>query len=549
MKKEILFKNNFIINIIKKDLFNKKYKIIKTRFPPEPNGYLHIGHVKSLYLNFNIAKKYNGIFNLRFDDTNPIYENIKYIKSIIKDIKWLGININNIYYTSSYFNKFYNYAIKLIKKKLAYIDELSKKKIKKYKGTLINFGKNSPYRNRSIKKNLNLLKKMKMGYFSEGSICLRAKINMSSSNIIMRDPILYRIKYIKHHQTIKKWCIYPTYDFSHCISDSLEKISHSLCTLEFIENRILYNWILKKLNIIFIPKQYEFSKLNLTFSILSKKKLKFLINKKIVNGWDDPRIPTLSAYRKRGYNPNSIFSFCKNIGISKKENTININMLESYIRNNLNINALRVMGVLNPLTIIIKNMGKQIEMILMLRNPKNLKMGFRILPFSNKIYIDKYDFREKPNKKYKRLILNKKIRLRNSYIIKAKKIIKNICGIIKKIYCYYYINTLNKNQINYKINNVIHWVSKKHSILITINLYDYLFKVSNPIKYKNLISIINPFSFIIINGYVEPSLFYSKIKNSYQFERIGYFNLNNYNYNYKNNIIFNRIINLKKKKL
>ncbi|WGS66458.1 MAG: glutamine--tRNA ligase [Enterobacteriaceae bacterium Cmel21] len=545
MEKNI-FKKNFIINIIKKDLFYKKYKKIKTRFPPEPNGYLHIGHVKSLFLNYYISKHYNGIFNLRFDDTNPVYENIKYIKSIKQNIKWLGINVNNIYYTSNYFNQIYDYAIELIIKKLAYVEKLSKKKIKKYKGNLTNLGKNSPYRNKSVIKNLNIFKKMKKGYFSEGTMCLRAKINMYSPNIIMRDPILYRIKYISHYRTIKKWCIYPTYDFSHCISDAIEKISHSLCTLEFTKNRILYNWILKNLTISFNPCQYEFSKLNLTFSILSKKKLNFLVNNKIVNGWNDPRMPTLSAYKKKGYTAKSILSFCKNIGISKKENIIDIMMLESYVRNDLNINALRVMGVLNPLTIIIKNMGIQTEMILIQLHPKKKNLGFRIVPFSRKIYIDKYDFKEKFDKKYKRLILGKKIKLRNSYIIKAKKINKNICGIIKTIYCNYYLNITNQKKNNYKLKNIIHWVSKKHSILVFIYLYNNLFKTPNPLKYKNLITIINPFSLIIKNSYIEPSLFYSQNKKTYQFERIGYFYLNNYNY--KNNLIFNRIITLKQNK-
>ncbi|WMC20286.1 MAG: glutamine--tRNA ligase [Enterobacteriaceae bacterium PSpyr] len=536
---------NFIINIIKKDLFKKKYKIIKTRFPPEPNGYLHIGHAKSLFLNSYISKKYNGIFNLRFDDTNPIYENIKYIKSIIKDIKWLGININNIYYTSNYFNKIYKYAVKLIKQNLAYVDKLSKNKIKKKRGTLTYKGKNSPYRNQNINTNLKLFKKMKKGYFSEQSLCLRAKINMSSSNIIMRDPILYRIKYNLHNQTIKKWCIYPTYDFSHCISDAIEKISHSLCTLEFIDNRILYNWIIKNIKIKFRPCQYEFSKLNLTFSILSKRKLKFLVNNKFVNGWDDPRMPTLSAYKRRGYDNNSIISFLKNININKQENIIDINMLESYIRNNLNINALRIMGVLNPLKVILINMEKYTEMILMLNHPIKKKMGFRLVPFYYKIYIERSDFKEKKKKKYKGLILGNKVRLRNSYIIKAKKIIKNICGIIKTIFCYYYSNTLNKNQNGYKKNDVIHWVSKKHYLNINVNLYNYLFKKPNIIKKKNLIKEINPFSLIIKHCYVEPSLFYFNIKKKYQFERIGYFYIDNYKYKY--NLIFNRIITLKKK--
>ncbi|WMC19696.1 MAG: glutamine--tRNA ligase [Enterobacteriaceae bacterium PC38] len=536
-------KNNFIINIIKKDLLNKKYKIIKTRFPPEPNGYLHIGHAKSLFLNSYISKKYNGIFNLRFDDTNPIYENIKYIKSIIEDIKWLGIKINNIYYTSNYFNKIYKYAIILIKQNLAYIDKLSKNKIKKYRGTLINLGKNSPYRNQSIKKNLKIFKKMRKGYFSEQSLCLRAKINMSSNNIIMRDPILYRIKYNLHHQTIKKWCIYPTYDFSHCISDALEKISHSLCTLEFIDNRTLYNWIIKNIKIKFNPCQYEFSKLNLTFSILSKRKLKFLVNNKFVNGWNDPRMPTLSAYKRRGYDNNAIISFLKNININKQENIIDINVLESYIRDNLNINALRIMGVLNPLKIILINMLKHTEMILMLNHPKKQKMGFRLVPFHYKIYIERSDFKEKKIKTYKGLILGDKIRLRNSYIIKAKKIIKNICGIIKIIFCHYYSNTLNKNQNGYKKTNVIHWVSKQYSIIINVNLYNYLFKKSNIIKKKNLIKEINPFSLIIKNCYVEPSLFYYNKKKKYQFERIGYFYIDNNKYKY--NLIFNRIITLK----
>ncbi|BFI91200.1 glutamine--tRNA ligase [Enterobacterales bacterium endosymbiont of Anomoneura mori] len=546
MKKKYIYKKNFIFNIIKKDLICKKYKTITTRFPPEPNGFLHIGHAKSIFLNLNIAKKYNGKCNLRFDDTNPNSENLKYIKFIIKDIKWLGFKIiNNIYYTSDYFNIIYKYAKELIKKNLAYVDELSKNKIHKYRGTLTKPGKISPFRNRSIKENLYMFKKMKYGYFPEGAACLRAKINMSSFNIVMRDPILYRIKYIKHFKTNKTWCIYPTYDFSHCISDSLEKITHSLCTLEFLDNRILYNWILDNITKKFNPCQYEFSRLNLTYYILSKRKLKFLVKNKFVNNWDDPRMPTLSGLKCKGYSSNSIYNFCKNIGITNQESLINIETLEHYVRNDLNKKSLHYMGVIDPLIIIIKNMGKHIEMILMLKNPKNIKEGYRIVPFSKKIYIDKSDYKEKFDKNYKRLILGRKIRLRNSYVIKAKKIIKNICGNIKKIYCIYYYNTLNKKiKINNKSINVIHWVSKKHSIPVTINLYNHLFKVPNPGKYKNIISIINPNSLIIKNSYVEPNLYYLKNYNSFQLERIGYFCL--VKTKYKNNLIFNRIIKLKK---
>lgn len=547
MNKKIKRSKNFIEKIIEKDLLTQKNCFIKTRFPPEPNGYLHIGHAKSICLNFGIAKQYHGKCNLRLDDTNPDTGNIKYINSIKKDIKWLGFNWdNNTKYSSDYFDFFYKYAIELIKKQLAYIDELSTQNIKKYRGTLKKPGENSPFRNRTIAENLYLFEKMKNGFFKEGQACLRAKIDMSSSFIIMRDPVLYRIKFTKHHQLKNKWCIYPTYDFSHCIADALERITHSLCTLEFQDNRQIYDWIIKHISIKFTPKQYEFSRLNLSYSITSKRKLNKIIENNVISDWDDPRMPTISGLRRRGYTPNSILEFCNRIGISKQDSLIPIDTLETCIREDLNNNAPRAMAVLNPIKVIIENFREGHNQTLLMQNhPRKLNMGTRIVPFTNLIYIDKNDFCEQHNPKYKKLSLGKKVRLRNAYVIKANKVDKDESGNIITIYCTYYPDTLNQilDKKN-KIQGIIHWVSAIYGIPTKFRLYEHLFKIKNPNLEKNFLKFINKDSLIVKNGFVEPSLIKATPEKNYQFEREGYFCLDNKIFE-KNFLIFNRTITLK----
>ncbi len=531
-------KKNFIYKIIYNDILNKKYNKIITRFPPEPNGYLHIGHAKSIYINFKIAKIFNGKCYLRFDDTNPKTEKKKYIKSIKKDLKWLGFKwYKKEKYSSDYFKIYYKYAKKLIKKNLAYVDELNQSEIKKYRGTLTKPGINSPYRNRSIKKNILLFKKMKQGYFKEGKLCLRAKINMKSKNILLRDPVLYRIKKFKHPKTKYKWCIYPMYDFAHCIADSIEKITHSICTLEFQNNKYLYNWILKNIDVKHIPKQYEFSRLNITYNLTSKRKINKLIKKKIIKGWKDPRLMTISGMRKRGYTSKSIINFCKSLGISKQESILDINILEKHLRKELNNTAPRIIGIINPLKIICINIKKDYLLKIKIPNhPFNKNMGEREIYFSKEIYIEKNDFKKYFSLKKKKFLYNNKIRLKYVGIIKFIKIIKKKNNKISHLECKFY-----KKKKQKKIK-IIHWLSIKNSFKIKIKIYDKLFNLSNPNKEKNLLSLINKKSLIIKKGYIENSIFKNN-NNIFQFERIGYFKLNRNIL--KNKIYFSLIILLK----
>ncbi|WP_343187654.1 glutamine--tRNA ligase/YqeY domain fusion protein [Buchnera aphidicola (Periphyllus koelreuteriae)] len=540
---------NFIFKIINKDLKKKKIKQVHTRFPPEPNGFLHIGHAKSICLNFEIAKIYNGKCNLRFDDTNPSTEKKNYVKSIKKNIKWMGYKWNKkIFYSSQYFKKIYKYAIKLIKKKLAYVDKLSKKEIKKYRGTLKKKGINSPYRSQSIKKNLYLFKQMKKGKFKDGEACLRAKINMKSLNITMRDPVLYRVKNIPHYRTKNKWFIYPTYDFGHCISDTIEGITHSLCSLEFLNNNELYQWILKKINIKKKPKQYEFSRLNLEYTVLSKRKLKILVKKKIVDGWKDPRMPTISGLKNRGYTPKSIKNFCKKIGISKKNNLIELSLLEHCIRNDLNSKTPRFMAVLNPIKIIITNISDNYKKKIIVPNhPLYPNIGTHKIYFNKIIYIDKSDFKENFSSKYRRLSLNKEVRLRYSYIIKAIKIKKDNKGNIKTIFCTYDKDTLGKKPKNRKVKGVIHWVSKKYSIPAKFQLFKPIFTIKNPENKKKYLKYINKKSIKITNGFIEKCFLKKNKFNSIQFEREGYFIINKKNTIKNKKITFNKIVSLKGK--
>ncbi|MXP51060.1 glutamine--tRNA ligase [Pantoea sp. SoEX] len=549
MKKQKHKYTNFIRQIIDKDLSLGKYDNICTRFPPEPNGYLHIGHAKAICLNFGIAKDYNGTCNLRFDDTNPVNESNYFIESIKKDILWLGFNWNkNVCYTSDYFNVIYEYAIELIKKGLAYVDELTTQEIKDYRGIWNKPGKNSPYRYRTVEENLLLFDNMRKGYFKEGKACLRAKIDMSSNFIVMRDPVLYRIKFFEHHQTKNNWCIYPMYDFAHCISDALEGITHSLCTLEFLDNRRLYDWILSNISIATRPNQYEYSRLNLEYSVLSKRKLSQLVIKKYVEGWDDPRMPTISGLRRRGYTPSAIREFCCRVGVTKQQNLIEINLLESCIRDDLNKNAPRAMAVLNPIKLIIQNLPSSFEKDIVMKNhPSNIDMNTRIVKFSNQIWIDRADFREKPDKNYKRLVLGKEVRLRNACVIKSNFVTKNKKGEITCIYCTCDLNSLNElNITNCKTKGIgiIHWISILHSIPAEFHLYNNLFNIKNPEIEENFLDKINHESLQIKYGYVEKSLQNAPSTKPYQFEREGYFCVDHTHSN-KEHLVFNRIVSLR----
>ncbi|MBX9444703.1 glutamine--tRNA ligase [Dickeya chrysanthemi] len=538
---------NFIRQIIDEDLATGKHDNIQTRFPPEPNGYLHIGHAKSICLNFGIAEDYNGKCNLRFDDTNPVKEDIEYVESIKHDVQWLGFSWSgNVRYSSDYFDQLHMYAVELINKGLAYVDELTPDQIREYRGTLTSPGKNSPYRDRSVEENLALFEKMRNGGFAEGAACLRAKIDMASPFIVMRDPVLYRIKFAEHHQTGNKWCIYPMYDFTHCISDALEGITHSLCTLEFQDNRRLYDWVLDNITIPAHPRQYEFSRLNLEYAVMSKRKLNQLVNEKIVEGWNDPRMPTISGLRRRGYTAASIREFCRRIGVTKQDNTVEMAALESCIRDDLNENAPRAMAVLNPVKVVIENLPESHEEWLSMPNhPNKPEMGTRQVAFSREVYIDRADFREEANKQYKRLVLGKEVRLRNAYVIKAERIDKDDQGVITTIYCSCDTDTLSKDPADgRKVKGVIHWVSAAHALPAQFRLYDRLFSVANPGAADDFLATINPDSLQVVQGVVEASLANAEVEKAYQFEREGYFCADRV-YSSADNLVFNRTVGLR----
>ncbi|MEZ9037464.1 glutamine--tRNA ligase [Vibrio cyclitrophicus] len=518
--------SNFIRQIIDKDLADGTHSSVHTRFPPEPNGYLHIGHAKSICLNFGIAQDYQGQCNLRFDDTNPEKEDVEYVESIKNDVSWLGFEWSgDICYSSNYFDTLYAYAVELINKGLAYVDELSPEQIREYRGTLKEPGKASPYRDRSPEENLALFEKMRDGGFEEGKACLRAKIDMSSSFMVMRDPVIYRVRFAHHHQTGDKWCIYPMYDFTHCISDALEGITHSICTLEFQDNRRLYDWVLDNITIDCQPRQYEFSRLNLEYTVMSKRKLNQLVVENLVEGWDDPRMPTISGLRRRGFTSSSIREFCKRIGVTKQENMIEFGSLESCIRDDLNENAPRAMAVLDPVKIVIENYeADAVETLTVANHPNKPEMGTREVPFTREIWIERDDFREEANKKYKRLVLGKEVRLRGAYVIKAERIEKDAEGNITTIFCSYDHETLGKNPADgRKVKGVIHWVSADKALPAEIRLYDRLFTVANPATADDFAATLNPESLVTLNGFVEPSLAEGVAEQAYQFERTGYF--------------------------
>ncbi|MUJ36241.1 glutamine--tRNA ligase [Aliivibrio fischeri] len=538
---------NFIRQIIDEDLKSGKHSSVHTRFPPEPNGYLHIGHAKSICLNFGIAQDYQGQCNLRFDDTNPEKEDIEYVESIKNDVNWLGFQWSgDIQYSSNYFDKLYGYAVELIEKGLAYVDELTPEQMREYRGSLKEPGKNSPYRDRSVEENLALFEQMRDGKFKEGTICLRAKIDMASSFIVLRDPVIYRVRFATHHQTGDKWCIYPMYDFTHCISDALEGITHSICTLEFQDNRRLYDWVLENITIDCQPRQYEFSRLNLEYTVMSKRKLNQLVTEKLVNGWDDPRMPTVSGLRRRGFTSASIREFCKRIGVTKQENMIEFSSLESCIRDDLNESAPRAMAVLEPVRLVIENYEEgKVEALNIANHPNKPEMGTREVPFTREVYIEQDDFREEANKKYKRLVLGKEVRLRGAYVIQANRIEKDEAGNITTIFCSYDEDTLGKNPADgRKVKGVIHWVSADKALPAEIRLYDRLFTVPNPGAADDFAATINPESLVVKNGFVEPSLATAEAEVGYQFERTGYFCADNKDSS-ADALVFNRTVGLR----
>lgn len=543
---------DFIREIIDEDIKDNKHggKIV-TRFPPEPNGYLHIGHAKSICLNFGIAKEYGGICSLRFDDTNPAKEESEYVESIKEDVKWLGFDWQDrLFFTSDYFDKLYEFAIKLISEGKAYVDSLSMEQIRDYRGTLKEPGKDSPYRSRSVEENLELFEKMKDGQFNEGSHVLRAKIDMSSANINMRDPVIYRIIKTSHHRTASKFNMYPTYDFAHGQSDSLEGVTHSLCTLEFEDHRPLYDWFIKELGI-HVSRQIEFARLNLSFTILSKRKLSELVKNNHVSGWDDPRMPTISGLRRRGFTPESIINFCNQIGVSKNNSLIDISLLEYCIRIDLNKKALRVMAVLNPLKVIIDNYPDDLEEQLdAINNPENESMGTRKVPFSKILYIERDDFREQSSKKYFRLSPGKEVRLRYAYFVTCTGFTKDeSTGQVTEVHCTYDPRTKGGSPPDgRKVKGTIHWVSQKHCIESEVRLYDRLFSVSEPDSGKNgkdYKEYFNQDSLKTLKSCkLEPSLREVRPYCNYQFERLGYFCIDPVEYE-NNKIVFNRTISLR----
>jgi glutaminyl-tRNA synthetase len=536
---------NFIEEIIEADLKNGKYKSILTRFPPEPNGYLHIGHAKSICLNFGLGLKYGGKTNLRFDDTNPVTEETEYVESIKEDIKWLGFEWAEELYTSDYFETLYNYAVGLIKKGLAYVDDSTAEEIAVLKGTPTEPGKANQYRNRTIEENLAFFTDMKAGKYKDGEKVLRAKIDMAHTNMLMRDPIIYRIKHAHHHRSGDAWCIYPMYDFAHGQSDSIEKITHSICTLEFIPHRELYDWLIEKLGI-FPSHQYEFARLNMTYTVMSKRRLLQLVNDGHVNGWDDPRMPTLSAFRRKGYTPESIRTFCDKIGVAKRENFIDLSLLEFCLREDLNQKALRVMAVLDPVKLVIDNYETGKTEILESENGPDESLGKRLLSFGKELWIEREDFMEEPAKKWFRLAPGSMVRLKSAYIVKCESFIKDASGMVTEIHGSYIPESRSgSDSSGIQVKGTIHWVSAAHAVQAEVRLYDRLFTVENPLGEEgDFKDTINPGSLQIINNaVVEPSLSAATAESRYQFIRKGYFCLDKDST--PGNLVFNRTVTLK----
>jgi len=521
--------SNFIRDIILDDLKTNKYEgRVQTRFPPEPNGYLHIGHAKAICLDFGLADEFHGHTNLRFDDTNPEKEETEYVESIMADVKWLGFHWDGLFYASDYFDQLFEWAVKLIRDGKAYVDDLSAEEIRKHRGTLTEPGKDSPFRNRSAEDNLDLFERMRKGEFPDGSRVLRAKIDMASPNLNMRDPVMYRILHAEHHRTGNKWCIYPMYDYAHGQSDSLERVTHSMCTLEFEDHRPLYNWFIQQLGI-FPSQQIEFDRLNLTYTLLSKRKLLQLVQEKLVSGWDDPRMPTLSGIRRRGYTPEAIRNFCNSIGVSKTNGSIELAMLEHFVREDLNKRALRVMGVLRPLKVVIDNYpeGKSEEMDA-INNPEDASAGSRKVPFARVLYIEQDDFREEPPKGYFRLSPGREVRLRYAYFVTCTSVVKNEKGEVIEVHCTYDPASRGGNSPDgRKVKSTIHWVSAEHAVDAEVRIYENLFVKENPAEVeegKDVLSNLNPRSLEVIpSAKIEPAMTNVAVGGLYQFERLGYF--------------------------
>lgn len=540
--------SNFIKNIIINDLDTGKHDSIITRFPPEPNGYLHIGHAKSICLNFGLANEFNGKVNLRFDDTNPVKEDVEYINSIKEDVKWLGFNWDNLYFASNYFDEMYNRAILLIKKGKAYVCDLTQDEIRQYRGTLTEAGKESPYRNRSVNENLDLFERMKNGEFEDGSKVLRAKIDMSSPNINFRDPIIYRISHSTHHNTGDKWCIYPMYAFAHPLEDAIEGITHSICTLEFADQRPLYDWFVKECEMESIPRQIEFARLNLTNTVMSKRKLKQLVDEGIADGWDDPRMPTISGLRRRGYTPDSIKNFCREIGVSKADSKVDSQMLDFFVREDLQSKAPLAMGILKPLKLVITNYPEgQTEMIELENNAKDETKGNRFVPFGKELYIEQDDFMEEPVKKYFRLFPGNEVRLKGAYFVKCTEVIKDENGNIVEIHCTYDPETKSGSGFTgRKVKSTIHWVEANSAIPCEFRLYEPLILDDTPENEgKHFLEQINPNSIEILQGFAEHTqLENAKIFDKFQFVRNGFFSIDN-KYTTNDKLVFNRVVPLK----
>jgi glutaminyl-tRNA synthetase len=535
---------NFIEEIIEEDLKNGKYQSIVTRFPPEPNGYLHMGHATSICLNFGLTKKYPGYTNLRFDDTNPVTEETEYVDSIREDISWLGFEWKHELYASDYFDQLFEFALKLINKGLAYVDDSSSEEIAAQKGTPTEPGHNSPYRDRSITENLELFQKMKEGAFPDGSKTLRAKIDMAHPNMLMRDPVLYRIKHAHHHRTGDKWCIYPMYDFAHGQSDSIEKVTHSICTLEFVPHRELYDWLIAKLEI-FPSHQYEFARRNLSFTVMSKRKLLQLVTEKHVDGWDDPRMPTISGMRRRGYTPESIRDFCERVGIAKRENVTDVGLLEFCVREHLNKIALRRMVVFDPVKLVLTNYNGDVEFLELEDNPEDENSGSREIPFGRELYIEREDFMENPPKKYFRLFPGGMVRLKGAYIIRCDEVIKNADGDITELHCTYIPESRSGHDTSgIHVKGTLHWVEITQAVTAEVRLYDRLFKVEDPSSEEgDFKDYINPDSLqVVTTVYAEPALKNARINERYQFLRKGYFTLDNKD-TYQR-LVFNRTVTL-----
>ncbi|AYF54339.1 glutamine--tRNA ligase/YqeY domain fusion protein [Clostridium botulinum C] len=538
--------SNFIKNIVMEDLKSGKRKEIITRFPPEPNGYLHIGHAKSITLNFELADEFKGKTNLRFDDTNPVKEDTEYVESIKEDVKWLGFEWDALYYASDYFDEMYKRAILLIKKGKAYVCDLSPEEIRQYRGTLTEPGKESPYRNRSVEENLDLFERMAKGEFKDGEKVLRAKIDMTSPNINMRDPIIYRIAHAEHHNTGNKWCIYPMYDFAHPLEDAIEGITHSICTLEFEDHRPLYDWVVTECEMENHPQQIEFARLNLTNTVMSKRKLKQLVDEGFTDAWDDPRMPTISGLRRRGYTPEAVRNFCREIGVAKNNSLVDVRMLEHFIREDLKTKAPRTMAVLRPLKVVITNYPEgQVEMLDAENNQDNPEMGNREIPFTREIYIEQEDFMENPPKKYHRLYVGNEVRLKNAYFVKCTDIVKDENGNVKEVHCTYDPETKSGSGFTgRKVKGTIHWVSAEYGVPAEFRLYDSLILDDEQDENKTFLDNVNPNSLEILQGFIEPYMKDAKPNDKFQLVRNGYFNVDP-KYTTKDKLVFNRTVSLK----